>query len=104
MSQTRRRKVAAAVINGSRDAAQFRNFIKMTAEDIEYLIQKLGATSTKQDTTMRNAIIVKGRIVGYTTASGISALVTLGRLSHIRRNLWLNSIEDWGRVTSGSSL
>ncbi|KAJ8878908.1 hypothetical protein PR048_019511 [Dryococelus australis] len=45
------------------DVAQFRNFIRMTAEDIEYLIQKLGATLTKQDTIMRNAIRVKDHIV-----------------------------------------
>ncbi|KAJ8872051.1 hypothetical protein PR048_025652 [Dryococelus australis] len=42
--------------------AQFRNFIRVTAEHIEYLIQKLGATLTKQDITMRNAISVKDRI------------------------------------------
>lgn len=45
------------------DAPQFRNFLRMGAEDIEYLIQKLGATLTKQDTTMRSAISVKDRIV-----------------------------------------
>ncbi|KAJ8878059.1 hypothetical protein PR048_022522, partial [Dryococelus australis] len=45
------------------DAAQFCIFIRMTAEDIKYLIQKLGATLTKQDTAMRNAMSFKVRIV-----------------------------------------
>ncbi|KAJ8898231.1 hypothetical protein PR048_003591 [Dryococelus australis] len=90
MSPTRERKVAASLTEElfenqktetDEDETNSANLIRMTAEDVEYLIQKLGATLTKQDTTTRNAISERqGPHCGYTTASGISSLQYLFRI------------------------
>jgi hypothetical protein len=44
------------------DPNQYKNFFRMTAADIEYLITQIGPQVAKQDTAMRPAISVKERL------------------------------------------
>jgi hypothetical protein len=45
------------------DAQQFRNFIRMSAVEVQSLVNMLGPVIGKQDTAMRKAISVEGRVL-----------------------------------------
>ena len=44
------------------DPQQLRNFLRMTARDIEEILGKIGPIISKQDTVMRNSIPAKERL------------------------------------------
>jgi len=45
------------------DAQQFRNFTRMSAVEVQSLVNRLGPVIGKQDTAMRNAISVEERVI-----------------------------------------
>ena len=45
------------------DAQQFRNFRRMSAVEVQSLVNRLGPVIGKQDTAMRNAISVEERVI-----------------------------------------
>ena len=45
------------------DAQQFRNFTRMSAVEVQSLVNILGPVIGKQDTAMRNAISVEERVI-----------------------------------------
>ena len=45
------------------DAQQFRNFTRMSAVEVQILVNMLGPVIGKQDTAMRNAISVEERVI-----------------------------------------
>jgi hypothetical protein len=45
------------------DAQQFRNFMRMSAVEVQSLVNMLGPVIGKQDTVMRNAISVEERVI-----------------------------------------
>jgi hypothetical protein len=45
------------------DAQQFRNFTRMSAVEVQSLVNMLGPVIGKQDTAMRNAISVEERVI-----------------------------------------
>jgi hypothetical protein len=45
------------------DAQQFRNFTRLSAVEVESLVNMLGPVIYKQDTAMRNAISVEKRVI-----------------------------------------
>jgi hypothetical protein len=45
------------------DAQQFRNFTRMSAVEVQSLVNLLGPLIGKQDTAMRNTISVKERVI-----------------------------------------
>jgi len=47
------------------DAQQFRNFTRMSAVEVQSLVNMLGPVIGKQDTAMRNAISVEERVTEH---------------------------------------
>jgi len=45
------------------DAQQFRNFTKMSAVEVQSLVNMLGPVIGKQDTAMRNTVSVEERVI-----------------------------------------
>jgi len=45
------------------DAQQFRNFTRLSAVEVQSLVNMLGPVIGKKDTTMRNAISVEERVI-----------------------------------------
>ena len=45
------------------DAQQFRNFTRLSAAEVQSLVNMLGPMIGKQDTAMRNAISVEERVI-----------------------------------------
>jgi hypothetical protein len=45
------------------EAQQFRNFTRMSAVEVQSLLNMLGPAIGKQDTAMRNAISVEERVI-----------------------------------------
>jgi len=45
------------------DAQQFRNFTRMSAVEVQSLVNMLGPVIDKQDTAMRNAVSVEQRVI-----------------------------------------
>lgn len=45
------------------DSQQFRNFVRMTAIEVQFLIDLTGPIIAKKDTVMRKAISVKDRVI-----------------------------------------
>jgi len=45
------------------DAQQFKNFTRMSAVEVQSLVNRLGSVIGKQDTAMRNAISVEKRVI-----------------------------------------
>lgn len=46
----------------NKTTGQFKNFIRMASEDLEFLLSKIGPKIMKKDTTMRNAVSVDKRL------------------------------------------
>jgi len=45
------------------DAQQFRNFTRLSAVEVQSLVNMLGPVNGKQDTAMRNAVSVEERVI-----------------------------------------
>lgn len=74
-------------------SGKFENFCRMSAEDFEYLLIKIGPKIQKQDTNMRPAIPVKDRLAVtlrfLASGDSFTSLGYLFKISHqfISRNI-----------------